>query len=119
MDAVRRWFVEGGTYTVLLLVLGVPAALAGGVMHAVAARRWSLLVGLLLLLVPALTGALGTVLGRRITEEALAGADPAHRAEMREVGYREAGHAVRFGAGISVVGLVPLVIGEVRRARGR
>ena len=119
MDAVRQWFVEGGIFMILLLVLGVPAALIGGVMHAVAARRWSLLVGALLLLLPAGTGALGTVHGRRVTEDALAATDPAHRAMLREAGYREAGHAVRFGVGISVVGLVPLVVGEVRRGRRR
>lgn len=117
MDGVRQWFVEGGYFMYLLLALGVPVALIGGVMHAVAARRWSLLVALLLLLVPAACGALGTVLGRRTTDDALRGVDPAHHAMLRETGYREAGHSVRFGVGISVVGLVPFVIGEGRRLR--
>ena len=119
MNAVRLWFLEGGSFMILLLVLGVPAALIGGVMHGVAARRWSLLVGALLVLVPAGTGAAGTVLGRRATEAALVGVDASEAAVIRQVGHREAGHPVRFGVGICVVGLIPLVVGEVRRGRRR
>lgn len=111
-----EYLARGGPFMYLILMLAV-VLLVFGVLHVILARKWTLIVTLILFVLAPLAGVLGYLYGSSMVEAALAGVDPARRAELAAVGYAEARIALHFGLGVGGVGLVPLVIGEVRRRR--
>jgi hypothetical protein len=116
MMTIARLMQEGGGFMYIVLVLALPA-LGLSVTHAAAAKRWSFFVGLGLVVLPLLAGAAGMLLGSMKVHAAIEFADPAHRAELLAVGMAEASLPLKLGAIVFGVGLVPLIIGEVRRRR--
>jgi hypothetical protein len=114
METIAQSLIRGGVFMHLILLVTV-ALLVFGVLHVILARKWSFIVTLILFALPPLLGAAGYAFGANMVEQALIGVSPEHREAMAAVGYAEAQLPLYFGLGAGGVGLVPLVIGEVRR----
>lgn len=114
MGSFARFMEHGGAAMYFILWATIPL-LVFGVLHMILARKWTFIVALILFALPPLIGAGGYALGAIRVEAAIDAADPAYRDQFAEVGYAEARHNLYFGFGAGGVGLLPLVIGEVRR----
>ena len=114
MQSVLELMKMGGSFMVLVLLLGV-AGLVFGIVHLAEGRSWSLIVGLVLTLLTAGAGLVGTQLGLATVERALGGVAPAYQAQLRAQGEYEAGLSWKFGAIAAGVALLPLAAGEIRR----
>ncbi len=116
MMGLVNMFREGGFMMYVIAALVLPM-LAIVILHAAMPRLWSAVLGAVLVFGCVGAGLFGTHMGNQMTERALAGADPDMQAALREQGGREAAHNWHFGAAVGAVGLIPLVVGEVRRLR--
>jgi hypothetical protein len=92
-----RMISEGGV--MMFAIIGmVPFVLGAGVVHAVLARRATLVVGLVLLLAPLVAGTAGTLLGRARTDQAASAAADDVREMLRSQGYAEAACNLQLGS---------------------
>jgi len=117
MQSIANQMTLGGPMIPLILMTA-SAMLVFGVLHIILARKWTFSVTLILFLIPLLLGVLGYVLGTSQVDSALVGVDPSQRAALAAAGYAEAKISLYFGLGAGGAGLLPLIIGEVRR-RGK
>ena len=123
--ALARMFHEGGFTMFWIAWLGMPG-LAFAVVHALLAKRWTLITSAILLIVIAGIAVVGTLHGRGKVENAVhmvrsdpelgqRGAELAER--IQREGYAEAMRPVQFGAVVIVLGAIPFIAGEVRQRR--
>ena len=115
---VMEIFQEGGVSMYWILVVGL-VGLAMAVVHAVIARRWSLITTVILLALVVGIAGLGMMDGRHKAENGAIGLEhePQLKARMLAQGYEEAMRPVQF-AGILVLFAGALVtVGEVRKRR--
>jgi hypothetical protein len=111
-------FTKGGPTMYLIAMVALPM-LIFCILHLIMAQGWSLAVAIVLLVAPLSLGIFGTLHGRRTTDIAVAHVATEQRAELREVGYKEARHPLNLGVAVTVIGIIPMAIGEVRRFRRR
>ncbi len=107
---------EGGLMMWVLLLLATPT-LAMALVHAIAARRWSLAAALAPLALVVVLALLANLHGKSRVAEALASGeiDPSQRAVIERVGDAEAARPWQLALGILAVVIVPIGVGEVRR----
>jgi hypothetical protein len=117
MVELAKWLEGGGAVMYLLLLGLMPMVLMTGLLHLIAARRWSLAWLTLGLVLTFATGAITTQAHRSRVREALAMAYPQEKLQLAIAGYREANRPLRFALLIVVAGLLPFTAGEIRRAR--
>lgn len=113
-----RLLAEGGWAMYAILGLG-SLMLAFCAAHAAVARVWSLIVGVVLIVVVLGLGAVGYQIGRHRMERALSAVAAEYRAAMAARGAQEMALPVRFALLAAAVGVVPLGIGELRRLARR
>lgn len=112
---ILEWFHEGGYGMWVLLALAaglIPTAL----LYARGADTLRLVTGIMLGLV-LLGGALFTMQGRGMTEDAIVNVDPSQAELIRAQGYKEASRPIVFAIAIVVAGGIPFAIGEARRRK--
>jgi hypothetical protein len=101
-----------------LLLFGLlPLVMVTGLLHLIAARRWSLLLLSLGLVLTLAAGMITTQVQRSRVSDLLSMAYPQERAQLADAGYREANRPLNLALLIVGVGLLPCVAGEIRRAR--
>ena len=121
-----QMFRECGFMAFVVAFIGIVAVLLGIVALSLAIfkPRWGVVLGVVALAVSCSTpgaGALGTVLGKQKTDEALSGesVSPEDKARIREMGYAEAGQCTTLGASFGalplLLGLAALGLGLLRR----
>lgn len=121
MSDVGRYFVEGGftMYPALCFgVFGVALALASLGSLFASSRKFPIGIGIAAMLVALMalgTGVVGTMLGRRATEDAIANVDPEFGERIRAQGYEEADNNLVLGGLASVT---PLLAGMLAIVRG-
>jgi hypothetical protein len=120
MQVLWRWLLEGGVWCLFLLASG-PLAIAFGVVHAIAARRWSFWVATALALGCVVMGGTGTVAGLLTSFGSVScdDIDPTTKATILAGGVSESLHCTWLSLGFMGLALPPLVVGEVRRRRAR
>ena len=117
MVELAKWLEGGGAVMYLLLLGFLPLVLVTGLVHLIAARRWSLGWLTLVLAITLVTGAITTQAHRSRVREVLGTAYPQEKLQLAIAGYREANRPLRFSLLIVVAGLLPFTAGEIRRAR--
>src|SRR5262245_56434799 len=110
------WFVEGGAMMYVVLLAGL-TAFSMAVVHAAQPKSWSLALAGAFIALTLVAGAGGTLLGRKATEDAIANVEPSMAEQIREQGYKEAGHAIVFAAILTAIAAVPFAAGEIRRRK--
>ena len=117
MTAIAQFINHGGCFSYLVIAATLCAVVPWGIVHAAAARKWSMIVALCFLLVPLALGIIGYVEQASRVKAALPGADPRHREEMLALGLKEARSPFYLGATGTGLGFVLVVVGEIRRLR--
>ncbi len=115
---IARWFIEGGFMMYVVLLVGVNAV-AISVFHAVLVRKWSLIVSAACVIAMLLAGAAGTAIAKQRVEAAIAMVDPSMRAQLEEVGNREASRPIELAGILAVLPAIMIVTGEIRRQSAR
>ena len=113
MNSAAQFFLEGGPWMYLLLVLGmvaVPLALVAAVVKG----KTVSLVSLSLLFAIAGLGGMAMALNRRGVDKAIANVNPDDAATIRAVGYAESMRPAQLGGAIALIGLPLAMIGVLR-----
>jgi hypothetical protein len=112
-----HWMNGGGTAMYPLLFLLAPLMVAMGLLHVVVASRRTLLALALALFVISTGGSISTELERNRVRIANSQSHPEEKLVLYARGYNEANRPVKVSLGIMAMGLLPFVVGELRRAR--
>jgi multisubunit Na+/H+ antiporter MnhE subunit len=113
-------WLESGGFVMYLLLFGLTPLLAiSGLLHLILASRNSFLQLCLCLALVLAVGILATGVQRSRVAIVLSAVRPDERLHLAIVGYREANHAFELSLAISMAGLFPYAIGEIRRSRKR
>lgn len=121
MNDVGRYFVEGGftMYPVACLgVFGVALALASLGSLFAPSRKFPIGIGIAAMIVALMalgTGIVGTMLGRRATENVMANVDPEFGERIRAQGYEESDNNLVLGG---LASAAPLLAGMLAIVRG-
>jgi hypothetical protein len=113
-----RMFQEGGWAMYFIVLFGLPALLLAGI-HALAARKWSLVGAVIALALVLLTGMGGTMNARSRVDGALGNAavDPDVAVRIRAQGYSESNRPIQFAGFVAAVGGLLVAAGELRRRK--
>lgn len=121
MNTPVSYLQEGGftMYPILCFgLLGVALALASLASLLATSRKLPLGLGIAAILIALMTlgtGVLGTMMGRRTTEQAIVNADPVFAEELRARGYEESDNNLVLGG---LASAAPLLAGVVAVLRG-
>jgi hypothetical protein len=118
MQPFATWLESGGLVMYLLLFGLAPLVALSGLLHLILASRNSFLQLCICLGLALSVGALATgVLRSRVTS-VLSLARPEERLHLAVAGYREANRPFELSLAITLAGLLPYTLGEIRR-RGK
>ncbi|WP_428266071.1 hypothetical protein [Haliangium sp.] len=120
MNTVVELFHIGG-FPMYWVTFFLAPALALPIVHLVTAKRLTLTLALCAVLLPVLAGAAGTMMGRARTDTVVDEMGPESQEDLeaiRRMGYREASVPLYYGAGVTALGALVLMVAEIRR-RGR
>lgn len=118
MGFISEMFSKGGPTMYLIAMVALPM-LIFCILHLIMAQGWSLAVAIVLLVAPLSLGIFGTLQMRQKTDAGLAHLPSEQRAALQERGYKNARHPLNLGIAVTVIGIIPMAIGEVRRLRRR
>ena len=123
---MESWFSEliqqGGPAALRILSLAAPT-LAVSIFHAIWPRRWAVWAGGIAVALFLVTGVVGLVQGRDLTDKSVEAwthdpkVAPAEIVEMHERGYAEARVPLEIAGVLAGACAIPLLVGELRRRR--
>jgi hypothetical protein len=113
-----RMFQEGGWVMYFIVLFGLPALLLAAI-HALAARKWSLVGAGIALALILLLGVGGTMNARSRVDGALSttAIDPDVAVRIRAQGYRESNRPIQFAGFVAALGGLLVAAGELRRRK--
>ena len=117
MVQLVTWLESGGFAMYLLLFGLAPLVAICGLLHVILASRSSFLVLCLGLALSLGAGMLGTGGNRLRVAGVLPTARPEDRLHLAILGYREANRPFELALAITLAGLFPYTLGEMRRQR--
>jgi hypothetical protein len=117
MQHLATWLESGGLVMYLLLFGLAPLVAISGLLHLILASRGSFLQLCLCLALALGVGILATGWHRSRVANVLATAHPDERLHLAIAGYREANRPFELSLAISLAGLLPYALGEMRRSR--
>jgi hypothetical protein len=117
MVHLATWLESGGSVMYLLLFGLAPLVAISGLLHVILASRNSFLQLCLCLVLTLGAGVLATGWERSRVANALATARPNDRLQLAVAGYGEANRPFELSLAISLPGLLPYTLGEIRRSR--
>jgi hypothetical protein len=117
MLQLAKWLESGGFVMYLLLFGLAPLVALSGLLHLILASRNSFLQLCICLALPLGVGIFVTGLFRSRVADILAVARPDERLHLAVAGYREANRPFVLSLAIVLAGLLPYVLGEIRRSR--
>jgi hypothetical protein len=116
---VATWFESGGLVMYLLLFGLAPILAVSGLLHVILASRNSFVQLCICLALVLGVGTLATGLYRSRVASVLSLVRPDERLHLAIAGYREANRPFELSLAITLAGLLPYAIGEMRRSRKR
>ena len=117
MAHVATWLESGGFAMSLLLFGFLPLVAIAGLLHLILSNRKSFLVLCLALGLTVGVGLLATGWNRSRVVDAMAAARPDLRLRLAVVGYGEANRPFQLSLAITLAGLLPTTLGEMRRSK--
>ena len=117
MLQLAKWLESGGLVMYLLLFGLAPLVAVSGLLHLILASRNSFRQFCMCLALTLGVGVLTTVLYRSRVAGILPTAHPFERLHFAIAGYREANRPFELSLAIVLAGLLPYVLGEIRRSR--
>jgi hypothetical protein len=117
MQQLATWLESGGFVMYLLLFGLAPLVALSGLLHLILASRNSFLQFCLCLALPLGIGIFVTGVFRSRVADILAAARPDERLPLAVAGYGEANRPFELSLAIVLTGLLPYVLGEIRRSK--
>jgi hypothetical protein len=117
MQHLAIWLESGGLVMYLLLFGLAPLVAISGLLHLILASRNSFLQLCICLMLALDVGILATGWQRSRVANVLATARPDERLHLAIAGYHEANRPFELSLAISLAGLLPYALGEMRRSR--
>jgi hypothetical protein len=117
MQQLATWLESGGFVMYLLLFGLAPLVAISGLLHLILASRNSFLQLCLCLALTLGLGIFVTGVFRSRVADILAVARPDERLHLAIAGYGEASRPFELSLAIALFGLLPYVLGEIRRSR--
>ena len=114
---LATWLESGGIVMYLLVFGFAPLVAVSGLLHLILASRNSFLQLCISLALVLGVGILATAWQRSRVASVLATARPDERLHLAIAGYREANRPFELSLAITLAGLVPYGLGELRRSR--
>jgi len=118
MQPFATWLASGGLVMYLLLFGLAPLVALSGLLHLILASRNSFLQLCICLALALSVGVLATGVLRSRVASVLSMARPDERLHLAVAGYREASRPFELSLAITLAGLLPYTLGEMRR-RGK
>jgi hypothetical protein len=109
MQLLVTFFREGGVMMYVILAVGLVATSLAIAAFAVPSTSLRL-VALVIAFAPLGLGLLGTALGRRQVERAVAGADVSTQAQLQRAGYAEAMRPLQLGSAFTMLAALPALL---------